>query len=322
MTTLSPVAPARDHLPSLGNLLKNRGKEPEIQLKSLPELSYKMWGIAPKELMCIAARTSMGKSSLALQVALDVASQGHRVLYLSLEMTVLSMLERMFCNKENVPGVEILRGNFSKYKEQWDSFCKHIQSTQLILTEGQGKNWKQIDALIGQIKPAPKVIILDYIQCVSGAGFEKRETIDEYIRHLREMAIEHNFAAIIVSQINRSGAGGEDDDDPQIHQLKGSGYIEELCDKIVLCHWPWWNNKKNDKNQYRFILAKNRTGITGTINLRYIPEYFKFEDAREIAAPVDPLAQEVKEMFNGTVLELTRNSDGTMPVLRTNGYKD
>jgi replicative DNA helicase len=317
MSTNSPVAPARTHLPSLGELLKNRGNAPHIQLKTLPELSYKMWGLQPRELMCIAARTSMGKSSLALQVALDVASQGHHVLYLSLEMTVLSMLERMFCNSQCVPGVEILRGNFPKYKSQWDAFCKKIESIPLILTEGQGKNWKQIDALIGQMKPMPKVIILDYIQCVSGAGFEKREVIDEYIRHLREMAIEHNFSAIIVSQINREGVQGEKDQDPAIHQLKGSGYIEELCDKIVLCHWPWWGNKNADKNQYRFILAKNRTGITGTINLRYIPEYFKFEDAQEPKV-IDPVTAQAKEMFGGTVLELTANPDGTMPVLRPN----
>ena len=303
MTPLSPVAPARTHLPSLGELLKNRGNAPDIQLKTLPELSYKMWGIAPRELMCIAARTSMGKSSLALQVALDIASQGHPVLYLSLEMTVLSMLERMFCNRECVPGVEILRGNFAKYKPQWDNFCQHINKIPLILTEGQGKTWKHIDTLISKMEPKPKVIILDYIQCVSGAGLERRETIDEYIRHLREMAIEHNFAAIIVSQINREGAQG-DDAEPAIHQLKGSGYIEELCDKIVLCHWPWWNNKKNDKNQYRFILAKNRTGITGTINLRYVPEFFKFEDAVEIAAP-NARVKEAQEIFGGTVIEQT-----------------
>lgn len=321
MTPLSPVSPARSHLTSLGDLLKNRKNKPEIQLTTLPELNYKMWGIAPRELMCVAARTSMGKSSLALQIALDVASQKIPVLYLSLEMTVLSMLERMFCNRENVPGVEILRGNFFKYKPQWDNFCQHINNIPLILTEGQGKNWKQIDTLISKITPMPKVIILDYIQCVAGAGFEKREVIDEYIRHLREMAIENNFAAIIVSQINREGAQVEDAE-PAIHQLKGSGYIEELCDKIVLCHWPWWNNKKHDKNMYRFILAKNRTGMTGTINLRYIPEYFKFEDAIEVTTPVDPRTQEVKEIFNGTVLESTRNPDGTMPILPVNGFKD
>lgn len=306
MAPLSPVAPARTHLKSLGELLSKRSNVPEIPLKTLPELSYKMWGITPKELMCIAARTSMGKSSLSLQVALDIASQGHPVLYLSLEMTVLSMLERMFCNQQCVPGVEILRGNFHRYKAQWDAFCAHINSIPLILTEGQGKNWKQIDTLISSLASKPKVIILDYIQCVTGSGFEKREVIDEYIRHLREMAIEHNFAAIIVSQINRDGAQGDKESEPAIHQLKGSGYIEELCDKIVLCHWPWWSNKNADKNQYRFILAKNRTGITGTINLRYIPEFFKFEDAIEYKDD-DPQVKDALETFGGKAVQVTRS---------------
>lgn len=301
------IKPARAHLKSLGDILRDRKSEPELPLKTMPGLSDKMWGISARELTVIGARTSQGKTSFALQVCADIAAQGIPTLYLSLEMTVLSILERMFCNHCLISNYRLNKGEFRNYQAQWDQFQDHINNIPLMITEGIGKKWSDIDSLIEKLDPKPRVIILDYIQCIAGSGFEKRETIDEYIRHFREMAIRHNFAGILCSQINRSGAAGDDNNEPQLHHLKGSGYIEELADKIVLMHWPHFYNAEEDKNKYLLILAKNRNGRTGRVNIRYIPEYYRFEDEKIVIKPSSEVA-EIAEMFNGSqVTEYTRN---------------
>lgn len=309
---------ARFHIPLLGEMLSSRGNKPELNLKTLPELSEKMWGVGTKELTVIGARTSQGKTSFALQVCMDLASQGFPVVYLSLEMTVHSILERMFCNMENIPNYDLQKGGFSKYKTQWNHYSNHINEIPLIVTEGIGKSWSEIDGLIERMNPKPRVIILDYIQCVKGTGIEKIGIIDEYIRHFRQMAIEYNFAAIACSQINRSGAS-EDGSEPQLHNLKGSGYIEELADKIILMHWPHFYNAQEDKNKYTLILAKNRNGKTGKVNIKYIPEFYKFEDESRPVEITDNVAAAL-EVFGGRAFESTvspKYVPGKVPQMRT-----
>jgi replicative DNA helicase len=301
------IKPAKHHLKSLGDLLQQRKGYPELPLKTMPVLSDKMWGIAPRELTVVGARTSQGKTSFSLQVCADLAAQGVPTLYLSLEMTVLSILERMFCNHCHIPNFKLNRGEFHQYADQWQKFTEHINSIPLMITEGLGKKWSDIDTLIERLEPKPRVIILDYIQCIAGSGLEKREVIDEYIRHFRDMAIKHNFAGILCSQINRSGAAGDDNNEPQLHHLKGSGYIEELADKIILMHWPHFYNAKEDINKYLLILAKNRNGRTGRVGIRYIPEYYKFEDEVQVIKPPDAKTQEIAEFFGGTVMEQTKS---------------
>ena len=297
-----PVLAAKHYLPLLGEELKRRGNKPELELKTLPDISEKLWGIGTRELMVIGARTSQGKTTFSLQVCMDLASQGIPCVYLSLEMTKLSILERLFCNYCNIHNDGLKRGGFMNYQNEWKVFCDQINKIPLIITEGIGKSWSQIDALIERMNPKPKVIILDYIQCVSGSGFEKREVIDEYIRHFRQMAIEYNFAAIICSQINRAGAS-EDGSLPDLHNLKGTGYLEELADKILLLHYPYFYNHECDPNEYILRLAKNRNGRTGMSKLRFIPEYFKFEDEGKVVSSA--VVDEALEVFGGRAFEQT-----------------
>lgn len=318
---LPVVKSAKHYLKLLGSELEGRGTKPELQLKSLPYVSDRLWGLAPRELMVIAARPSQGKSAFAMQLAFDLASQGIPSMFLSLEMSVLAMLERLFCHYTNIQNTSILRGGFKDYPAQWKAFCEHVNQTPLLITEGLGKTWDEIDMVIDQMDTKPRVIILDYIGMVDSDGEEKRNAIERWIKNFRRKAIEYNFAGIVCAQINREGdvKGQKNAGDhlPSLRHIKETGCLEEHCDSALLLHYPRHYSVEEDQNKFTLILAKKRNGPTGIINCRFIPQYYKFEDDGHKPA-IDENVATAMEVFGGQPFELTRNPDGTMPVLRRN----
>lgn len=282
------------HLTELEKNLKSRGKTPELSLASLPEVNKKIWGIHKRKLTLIGARTSQGKSAFALQIAHDLAIQGHPVLFLSLEMVVEDMIERLFCNVREINNYDLLSGNFEKYINDYVEFAQHCESVNLSITDFIGKTWQEIDTFLNKLSIKPAVIILDYIQTIAGFSTTRsKEMMDEYIRRFREMAIRHNFAGIICSQINRTYAE-EENKEPQLHQLKGSGFLEEHSDVILLLHWAHKYDESKPKEEYKLIVAKNRNGRTGYFKLRYIPEFYKFFDWEDISSRVMVEKQQVE----------------------------
>ncbi len=299
--TGSKIFLIRDSLLSVGEELSQRGTEPQYGLKTLPVLNRMIWGIQPKKLYVIGARTSQGKSSLVLQIAWDLALQKHEVLFISLEMTIEEMVERLFCMSCEVNNEKLLTGRFKDHAKEWGEFHAQVASMPLVLSEGIGKTWKDIQYLLDQISTKPKVIILDYIQCIKGVGLEKREAIDEYIRQFRQMAIEYNFTAILCSQVNRAGIDSKEKV-PGLHHLKDSGFLEEHADKVILLHYPYAYEKTEEKFKYVMIVAKNRNGQTGPVEIYFKPQFYRFYD-RNVEDDNPPIeAKETADMFDGKVL--------------------
>lgn len=292
---ISKVQPINNHLKLVGEFLKARGTRPELEISSMPILNKKMWGVGRKKLTIIGARPSQGKSALAMQIAWDI-SQTNKVLVLSLEQTVEESIERMFCNVQKVNNVSLLQGGFDRYQPEWEEFCVKANSANMIVTESIGKTWQEIDYLINTLEEYPDLIVLDYIQCISTKGLKKLEAIDEYILHLRNLAIEHNFGIILCSQISRANVDGQKE--PTLTGLKSTGYLEELGDKILLLHWEAHSNPNADLNKFKIILAKNKGGRTGHLMVKFEPEYYKFSDSETVD---DDNVNEVKELFKGDV---------------------
>ena len=126
----------------------------------------------------------------------------------------------------------------------------------------------------------PKVIVLDFIQAIPESSTESKRFIDEYIRAFREMAVTQEFAGVIISQINRSNPDAKNKQ-PQLHQLKGSGFLEEHADLVLLLDWKHKSVGTGDKEEFVVNVAKNRNGRTGYVKLRYTPQYYRFEDWKE-----------------------------------------
>lgn len=211
-------------------------------------------------------------------------------------------MERMFVNYSNAPNWKLQRGCFKDLQSEWHKFEKWVNSVPLMITEGHGKSWVEIDELIKRLNPKPRAIILDYVQCISSPNFDRKGVIDEYIRSFRKHCMDNNYAAILCSQINRAGAAGSDNNEPGMHNLKETGCLEEIADKVILLHWPWFYNNNEDKNKYKLILAKNRNGGTGSVDMRYIPEFYRFEDSNIQPTVIEPQVAKVMEAFNGKII--------------------
>jgi len=242
--------------------LSTRQDNPELQITFLPSLNNLTWGIRKRKLTVIGARTSQGKSSFAVQLCYDLALQDKKVVFFSLEMENLECAERLLAHALEINNLYLMKG---------------------IISDCIGHGWKEIYDLIEiwhQNKTVPDMVILDYIQNVKGQGNDK-QVFDEYIQKFREMAIHYNFAAVICSQINRTSQE-TDDKSPQLHQLKGTGKLEEMADVVLLLHWPFFYTRdESKKNHFEIYIAKNKLGQTGRLNFIYEPEFFKYKEYQQ-----------------------------------------
>ena len=258
-------------------ILKNRSNSPSLPLSTLPILNTKIWGLRENRLTTIGARTSHGKSTVALQFALDLASQNIEVLFLSLEMDNTEMAERAFCHMHRVDNYELLKGNFQANIDKWNDFLARLKTFPLVFSDMVGKNWKDVDNYLSEMTIRPKVVIVDYVQATKGDQRSQKEQFDDYIIHFREMAMRYRFAGILCSQVNRGSQDGKNKE-PGMHQLKGTGVLEEHSDVVMLLYHPYKNDNSESINKYKIDVAKNRNGRTGEMDLYFYPEYYLITD--------------------------------------------
>jgi replicative DNA helicase len=221
----------------------------------------------------------MGKSALALQMAIDLALQNKRILFLSLEMTVESMVERLFCNQYDVDNFDVLQGKLKINKDiasKWISFKDRIKDIPLILTCGIGMNFQEVTDVIEHLEEKPDVIFVDYVQAIR-INRSEREVLNEYIRHFRGLCVFNKIAGVLCSQSNRQ-TFDDDNKRPTLANLKGTGFLEEHADCVILLHWPHFYDNSKNQNEYIVDIAKQRNGRTGECVLHYKPEYYKFYD--------------------------------------------
>ncbi len=261
--------------------LAARGMAPDMPIKSIPELNDKLWGWHKGKFYIIAARPSIGKSAFSLQMAYDQAVQGKRVLFLSLEMTVVDMIERLFCHACNVNNTEVLRGGFSHHADAFEDFYNKLEKMSLVLSDCIGKETEEIESIISKMTIKPDVIVVDHLNAIKSSGFNTKLDIDAYVDYLRTMTKKNNLVTILCCQINRIG---QDDKDktPKLHDLKGSGNLEESADIVILLHWPFKYKTAKDtkirRSDFMAIVAKNRNGPTGFVNLSVNPETYTYKD--------------------------------------------
>jgi len=262
----------------------------------LPLLNKKLWGLKEGAITIIGARTSQGKSSLALQMAYDLANQMIPVLFLSLEMTVEDLVERLFCQSEQVDNFDLLCGRINTNAEiqaKWQAFKTTVEKIPLLFTCGIGRSFAEINEIVELISPKPRVVFIDYVQNISMKPKETRETINEYIRQFGKLAMQNKFAGVICSQINRYAEQGRSNE-PHLSQLKETGFLEEAAHCVMLLHWENHYDHSKPENKYRIIVAKNRNGRTGDHFVEYIPKHYLF---REIEQTTE--VKKVEETFQG-----------------------
>jgi len=296
----------REHLQGTREYLAKKGTRPDFEITSLPYFNEKAFGLNRKELTIIGARPSNGKSALALQIADDI-SQTHKVLFISLEMFIEKCVIRLFCNNMRVNNTKLKYDGIAAYSNQYDKFIELKQKPRLAITESVGKNWEDIEQMLIELAEKPDVIILDYIQCISKIGLKKLEVVDEYVKNLRAMAGQFDFAAVILSQINRANV--QEGNEPTMMGLKSSGFLEEHADNVWLLHFPYHYDCTQDKTKFKITIAKSRDGETGSVMCQFIPWEYRFEDAvRDVEAPTEN-HQKVADMFKGKTVKTWQDKE-------------
>jgi replicative DNA helicase len=256
-------------------------------------------GFKPAEMIVIAARPSVGKTSLAMNIVENVAfapkyeADPKNILVFSLEMSATSLAMRMICGRAKVNMNDLRRGFVPKRDaETLNAISREFQQASLWVDDTSGLSINQIRAKARRLKTRKKIhlIVIDYLQLISGdARAQSRENqISEISRGLKAMAKELDVPVIVLSQLNRDSE--KERRDPRLSDLRESGSIEQDADIVMLLGKQRKGedirevdqdqdavNSDEDYEPISLLLAKQRNGPTGRINLAFRRKFTRFE---------------------------------------------
>jgi len=253
----------------------------------IPQLDNLIWGVHKKELLVIAARPSHGKSSLALNIAWNLARVGKRCAFLSLEMGRHSVVERLTCMEYGIHGWHLRQGvpsEVQKFKSISEQMELKLHGTPLVIFDDLGKTIFEVENLLEQFHNNIEVLFIDHAQKIISKGFgNKYEALSHYVNTLQTLAIKYNVAVVLCSQINRQGSQQQN----AMDFMKGSGDIEEAADTVIAGKWLIRENKDANKEDYEINILKQRHGPCAAVTLSFNAGTFKFSDKVIPAETVD-----------------------------------
>ena len=256
-------------------------------------------GFKPAEMIVIAARPSVGKTSLAMNIVENVAfspkyvSDPKNILVFSLEMSATSLAMRMICGRAKVNMNDLRRGFVPKRDaETLNAISREFQQASLWVDDTSGLSINQIRAKARRLKTRKKIhlIVIDYLQLISGdmRAQSRENQISDISRGLKAMAKELDVPVIVLSQLNRDSE--KERRDPRLSDLRESGSIEQDADLVMLLgkqrkgedirevdQDPDAESSEEDYEPISLLLAKQRNGPTGRINLAFRRKYTRFE---------------------------------------------
>ncbi len=242
-------------------------------------------GLQPGELIVIAARPSLGKTALALNVAAHAAvEQGKTVAVFSLEMSKESLLIRLLCSEGRIDSHKLRTGFASQ--DDWNRMARalgKLAESQLLIDDTPSLSVMQIRAKARRLKAERglDLVIVDYLQLATGHGrFENRTQEVSYIsRSLKGIAKELNCPVIALSQLSRAPEAGKGRE-PQLSALRESGAIEQDADVVIFIHRAQSSGTGFDEPGVvtELNIGKQRNGPTGPFKLVFIRPYTRFEN--------------------------------------------
>lgn len=248
------------------------------------DLDYKTSGLQPSDLILVAARPSMGKTALVLNIAQYVAFHSDLCTAIfSLEMSKEQLVNRLFSLESRVDAQKLRSGDLSD--ADWEKLIEGagtIGQSKLIIDDTPGISISELRSKCRKYKLEHdlKLIIIDYLQLMSGSGGRasdsRQQEISEISRSLKSLARELNVPVIALSQLSRA-VEQRPDHRPMLSDLRESGAIEQDADVVMFIYRDdYYNKDTEDKGIAEIIIAKQRNGPIGTINLVWLPEYTKF----------------------------------------------
>ena len=247
------------------------------------DLDYKMAGLQPSDLILVAARPSMGKTAFVLNIAQYVAFHSNLTAAIfSLEMSKEQLVNRMFSLESRVDAQVLRSGNLAD--SDWEKLIEAagvIGASNLIIDDTPGISISELRSKCRKYKLEHdlKLVIIDYLQLMSGSGRStdsRQQEISDISRSLKALARELNVPVIVLSQLSRA-VEQRPDHRPMLSDLRESGAIKQDADVVMFIYRDdYYNKDSENKNIAEIILAKQRNGPIGTVNLVWLPQYTKF----------------------------------------------
>jgi replicative DNA helicase len=250
-------------------------------------------GFQPSQLVILAARPSMGKTALALNICEHIAlNQKKGLLFVSLEMNKLELAERLLCARAKVEGDKLRKGMGlgSREMNMLGRAYDELRVAPIFIDDTPTRNMLQITANARRLKLRHEIalIVVDYIQLVDSeeSRDSRQEQIAKISRRLKTLGRELHVPVIALSQLNRAVENREDRR-PRMADLRESGAIEQDADLVLLLHRPEYYDPNDQPGVAELIVAKNRNGATNSVKLTFLRHFMRFENMSALDDPID-----------------------------------
>lgn len=246
-----------------------------------PDLDKMTGGFQRSDLIILAARPSVGKTAIALNIAQNIGIKtGETVGIFSLEMNTSQLVKRMICAEGNIEASKLRTGGFDG--DDWEKLTNaigNLTKANIFIDDSPGQTVQEIRRKAKELKQkyGLGLILIDYLQLIhSPTKGNRQEQVSEISRMLKAIARELGVPVIALSQLSRS-VEQRQDKRPMLSDIRESGSIEQDADLVAFLYRDDYYDKESDcKNVVEVIIAKHRNGPTGTVELAFLKEYNKF----------------------------------------------
>jgi replicative DNA helicase len=240
-------------------------------------------GLHPADLIIVAARPGLGKTSLCLSIAQHVALKKRQCVGIfSLEMSREQLVKRLLCGEAEVDSHKVNTGFLNK--EDWSRLGRAagaLSQAKIFIDDSAGINMIEMRSKARRLslEHGLDLLIVDYLQLMSGAGprYENRtQEISQISRGLKGLAKELNVPVVAISQLNRAVEARRGDREPQLSDLRESGSIEQDADVVLFIFRDEAQEGPEDSGVAEISIAKQRNGPTGKFQLAFMRQFTKF----------------------------------------------
>lgn len=251
----------------------------------LTDLDRAISGLGNSDLVLLAARPGMGKTSLALNILLHAGKHsGKSVVFFSLEMSREQLVMRLISNESFIDNKKLLTGQLEE--DDWEKLtlaCRALNATTILIDDNPSLSVADMNAKCRRVDNLGLVVI-DYLQLMTSSGKQgyanenRQQVVSDISRALKIMAKELNVPVLCLSQLSRASETRADKR-PMLSDLRESGAIEQDADEVLFIYRDdYYNENSEVKNQAEIIIAKNRHGETGKVMVQWLPEFTTFSN--------------------------------------------
>jgi replicative DNA helicase len=242
-------------------------------------------GLQRQDLIIVAARPSMGKTALALNVAQYAAKNGICVGIFSLEMSAEQLVSRLLCSEARLDAHRLRKGYLNR--EEWAKLAdalRRLCEIKIFIDDRPSQGVLEMRAKSRRLKAEHglDLLIIDYLQLMSGRGRieSRQQEVSQISRDLKALARELDIPVMALSQLSRAPEtrGGDQGHKPQLSDLRESGAIEQDADVVCFIYREEvYNRTEGNEGKAELILAKQRNGPTGVVELAFSKQHTRFD---------------------------------------------